>query len=121
MAGPTNPRDAPACLALAQRQVGDTSGWTPEEWQAQLGEDSVMRPVDGEQVIFFRPYKTAMAYLLRPRVTARTEGDVSEQYSDLTATVEHLRDLDAEWIVSKVPPEQSSAETWDGTITWGGW
>lgn len=117
----TNPRDAPACIALAQRQVGDTGGWTPEQWQGQLTDDGLVRPENGVQVMFYRPYKTAIAYLLRPRVTARTEGDVSEQYGDLTATVENLREMDTEWVAARIPPETTSADAWDGTITWGGW
>lgn len=47
MTGQTNPRDAPACIALAQRQVGDVGGWTPEQWLAQLTDDGIVRPVDG--------------------------------------------------------------------------
>lgn len=121
MAGPTNPRDAPACIALAQRQVGDAGGWTPEQWQAQLTDDGLMRAVDGVQQMFYRPYKTALAYLLRPRVTARTEGDVSEQYGDLSATVNNLREMDAEWVAARIPPETTTTDAWDSTITWGGW
>ncbi|WP_278911771.1 hypothetical protein [Deinococcus wulumuqiensis] len=121
MTGQTNPRDAPACIALAQRQVGDVGGWTPEQWLAQLTDDGIVRPVDGVQQMFYRPYKTALAYLLRPRVKQRTEGDVSEQEGDLTTTVQNLREMDAEWVAARIPPETTSAEAWDGTITWGGW
>ena len=121
MTQPTNPTDPAGCIALAQRQVGDASGWTPEQWQAQLADDGLMRSVDGVQVIFYRPYKSATAYLLRPRVKVRTEGDVSEQEGDLTATVSNLRDLDTEWVAAKIPPESASTDVWDGTIQWGSW
>ncbi len=123
MSGPTDPKDAAACLLLAQRHAGDAGGWTPEQWQAQLAEDAVGR--GDPPVAFYRPYRSALAYLLRPgQVKARKEGDASEDYFDVKATVEHLRDLDAEWQAQRIPPETVDADTgdtWNGQIDWGGW
>ncbi|WP_288481980.1 hypothetical protein [uncultured Deinococcus sp.] len=118
---PTSPTDAAACLALAQRQVGDVAGWTPEQWQAQLVEDSLQR--GDPPATRYRPYRTAVAYLLRPgAVKSRSEGDVSEQYADLTPTVERLRDLDTEWAAHRLPAvETPDPDTFDGSITWGSW
>lgn len=120
---PTDPTDLTACLALAQRHAGDVSGWTPEQWQAQLAEDAVQRGDPPSR--YYRPYRSALAYLLRPdRVKARKEGDVAEDYVDLKATIEHLRELDAEWTAQRLPPETTDTNTgdvWDGSIDWGGW
>ncbi|BDP42917.1 hypothetical protein DAETH_28860 [Deinococcus aetherius] len=57
MTGPTSPTDAAACLVLAQRQIGDASDWTPEQWAAQLADDGLMR--DDPPVLHYRPYRTA--------------------------------------------------------------
>lgn len=116
-----DPTNLDECRALAQRLVGEYKAWTTEDWNAQLIGDSVVRTMNGAFQTFYRPHKSAQVFLLRPRVTARTEGDVSEQYGDLTATVQNLREMDAEWVAARIPPEATSAETWDGTITWGGW
>jgi hypothetical protein len=118
----TSPLDAVACLALAQRQVGEVADWTAQQWADQLDEDSVLRG-DPPQ-IHYRPYRTALSYLLRPdRVSARGEGTVTEKYIDPAATAAHLRDLDAEWTALRLPPETSdgSGDSWDGTIRWGGY
>ncbi|OWL96529.1 hypothetical protein CBQ26_09130 [Deinococcus indicus] len=117
---PTAPTDALGCLALAQRQIGDASGWTDQQWADQLADDSVQR--GDPATSYFRPYRTALAYLLRPdRVQARTEGDTSEQYVQTTATATRLQDLDAEW-ASRIPPEATpDAGEWSGDIEWGGW
>ncbi|MHA0043478.1 hypothetical protein [Deinococcus sp. PEB2-63] len=117
---PTSPTDAPGCLALAQRQIGDASGWTQQQWEAQLADDSV--PRGDPAVTYYRPYRTALAYLLRPdRVQARTEGDTSEQYVQATATATRLQDLDAEW-AARIPPETTpDLGEWDGEIDWRGW
>lgn len=119
MTGPTSSTDQAACLALAQRQVGDVAAWSPEQWAAQLADDAVLRG----DVVHYRPYRSALAYLLRPgQVNARAEGDVSEQYRDTTAAnATRLQDLDAEWTALRLPPETESAGDWDGTITWGSW
>ncbi|GGO24747.1 hypothetical protein [Deinococcus humi] len=120
MTGPTSPTNAAACLALAQRQIGDASDWSPQEWADQLAEDGVLR-LD-PPVLHYRPYRSALAYLLRPGVQARTEGDVSEQYADPKALAERLRELDAEWLAHRIPPEEAAtAETFDGAVEWGGW
>lgn len=108
-------RDGPACLALAQRQVGDVSGWTPEQWLAQLNDDSLT--LNG--LVYFRPFRSALAYLSRPdRIKARSEGDVSEQYGDDTATLALLRERDQEWAAQHLPNTQ---EEWSGGIEWGHW
>lgn len=120
MTGPTDPSNAAACLTLAQRQIGDAGEWTPEEWADQLAEDGVMR--GDPPALHYRPYRTALAYLLRPGVKARTEGDVSEQYSDSAALAERLRELDAEWLAHRIPPEAAAtAEVFDSSIDWGSW
>lgn len=109
--------DQAACLALAQRQVGDIEDWTPVQWLQQLHDDSVSR---GEPAaVYFRPYRTAHAYLSRPdRVKARSEGDVSEQYADDAATLALLRERDQEWATHHLPTKQGA---WSGAIEWGSW
>lgn len=122
MTGPTSPTDAAACLALAQRQIGDPGDWTLEQWTDQLAEDGVTRGDPAQ--LHYRPYRTALAYVMRPQVTARTEGDVSEQYSVslTTALAERLRELDAEWVAQRLPPESGAGqEAWDSRIDWGSW
>lgn len=123
MSGPTPPDDLAACLALAQRQVGDASEWTAEQWQAQLAEDSLA--LGNPPKVYYRPYRSAMAYLLRPdRVKARTEGSISEQYVDVAETVKRLRELDSEWEAHRLPSgadEVADGGTFDGAITWGSW
>lgn len=120
MTGPTSPTNAAACLALAQRQIGDASDWTAQQWEAQLAEDGLLR--GDPPVLHHRPYRTALAYLMRPTVTARAEGDVSEQYGDKTALAERLRELDVEWTAHRIPAEaQPEAEVFDSKITWGSW
>lgn len=120
MTNPTDPTDAAACLALAQRQVGDAGDWTPEQWAAQLADDVLLR--GNPPTAHYRPYRTALSYVLRPQVRARTEGDVAEQYTDPAALAARLRELDAEWVALRLPPEATAApEAWDGRIEWGGW
>lgn len=120
MTGPTNPTASAACLALSQRQVGDASGWSAAQWADQLAEDALTR--GDPPLAHYRPYRTALAYLLRPgQVTARTEGDVSEQYASSAATIERLRELDVEWTAARIPAEPGTTGEWDGAITWGGW
>ncbi|GBF05849.1 hypothetical protein DAERI_060109 [Deinococcus aerius] len=120
MTGPTSPTDAAACLALAQRQIGDPGDWTLEQWTDQLAEDGVTRG-DPPQ-LHYRPYRTALAYLLRPQVKARSEGDVSEQYGDTADLAARLRELDVEWVAHRLPPENGAGqEAWDSRIDWGSW
>lgn len=118
----TDPTDLAACLALAQRQVGDASGWSQADWEAQLAEASVERG-DPPQT-HYRPYRTALAYAQRPQPTTLQEGDVSEQYS-VTLTQElkkHLGYMDREWEAEVLPPKPSEVkEDWNSDITWGGW
>lgn len=107
--------DQTSCLALAQRQVGDTDDWTPVQWLQQLQDDSLT--ING--AIYFRPYRTALAYLSRPdRVKARSEGDVSERYADDTATLALFRERDQEWATTHLPTSQGE---WSGAIEWGSW
>lgn len=113
----TAPTDQAACLALAQRQVGDVGDWTPEQWAQQLVDDS--RVIDGTP--YYRPYETALAYLERPgQVTARTEGDVSETYRDAQATRARLLRLGSEWDTDQLP-KPAEGEAFDSSINWGSW
>ena len=122
MTAPTAPTDREACLSLAQRQIGEADGWTPEQWDAQIGEDSLLLGEPPQQ--YFRPYRSALQYLLRPgQVKARTEGSVAEQYVDVAATAARLRELDVEWTAIRLPSGAEDAEqgAFSGEITWGGW
>ena len=123
MTGPTSPTDRAACLNLAQRQVGDVADWTPVQWTDQLAEDSLL--AGDPQAQYFRPYRTALAYLLRPgQVKQRSEGPISEQYADVAATASRLREMDLEWVALRLPQaaeDGASGGSFDGAIDWGHW
>lgn len=123
MTGQVAPADRAACLALAQRQVGDASDWTADQWDAQLGEDGLL--LGDPAALYFRPYRTALAYAVRPnQVKQRTEGQVSEQYVDPAALAARLRELDLEWTALRLPgreEDDGDPGAFTGDVKWGGW
>ncbi len=122
MTAPTAPSDRSACLALAQRQIGEADGWTPDQWDAQLSEDSLL--LGDPAVQYFRPYRSALSYLLRPgQVKARSEGSISEQYADTASLAARLREMDIEWTAIRLPSGAEEAEqgAFSGEIEWGHW
>lgn|GEM_PF-6779866 len=113
----TDPTNRNACLSLAQRAANGAGDWTQQDWTAQLTEDAVER---GDPLVtHYRPYATAIAYLQRPdRVTSRTEGDVREDYEDVTSVLEYLRGRSAEWDAA-LPPDASAVNLTASFTGWG--
>ena len=124
----TDPTDRAGCLALARRVVGGGADWPPEQWEAQLDDDALLR--GSPQRSYYRPYRTAIAYLVNPeRVKSRTEGQVTEQFVDAAATLAYLREQDGEWTMSIPPAADANGDgkadellnPLDTRISWGGW
>lgn len=115
------PTDQVACTLLARRAVGGGNDWSADQWGEQLADDALIRA----GATYFRPYRSALAYLLNPeRVKTRTEGQVSETYGDVGLTANYLREQALEWqaALDALDADQDGAPdagSFDSEIVWG--
>ena len=107
-----------ALLVLARY----TDGSSTIERLNLLNETAQKRTVSGELKTYPDPYAAALAHLMHPdTVKQRTEGSVSETYTDLKDVVSYLRGMSAA-LVSTLPLDDSQATIKpDLTLSFTGW